>query len=116
MPPWSPLLSTHHSLLEVRTLDRRERSVGHLHVDDLTRAVSSYWCSSPNVSGRVVISADAGIVATRTAASDQSTVEVGERSHWLQDRALGASIVAFEKVERRPRRWDCQISCIVLSQ
>lgn len=95
MPPWSPLLSTHHSLLNVRTLGQRERSIEILHVDDLTRAVSCYWCGSPNVAGCVVVSADTGIVSTRAAASDKSTVEVGECSHWLQNRALGASIVAL---------------------
>ena len=95
MPPWSPLLSTHHSLLSVRTIGQRERSMGVLHIDNLSRAVSRYRRRSPDVAGRIVIGTDARIVSTWTAASDQGTVKVGKCGHWLQDRALWARIVAF---------------------
>ena len=81
--------------MNVRISSQRQRSFGILHIDNLSRAVSRYRRGSPNVAGSVVVSADASIVSARTTASDQGTVKVGECSHWLQDCALGASVVAF---------------------
>jgi hypothetical protein len=84
--------------------------MGFLHIDNLAWAVRCYWGGSPNVTRRIVVGADTCIVSTRATASDQSTVEVGECGHRLQDGALGASIVAFQKVERSATRGNGQIT------
>jgi hypothetical protein len=54
-----------------------------LHVDDLAGAIGRYWSGSPDVSGSVVVGADACIVAAWTAASDGGAVEVGECGYWF---------------------------------
>jgi hypothetical protein len=61
----APFPATCQNASLVRKFDRRV-----LHIDDLTWAVSRYGRGSPNGARRVVISADARIVTTWTAASD----------------------------------------------
>ena len=63
-----------------------------LDVDNLTGRVGRNNRVTPVGARLIVVDAHAGVVATNTASAHRCSVQVGPRTDWLKNRALGARI------------------------